>query len=59
MESVARLHPLIGGNKRTTWTPMALTFWINGYRHNISAYATFDHVMGWRQVASRWMTSRD
>ena len=29
MQSVARFHPLIDGNKRTAWTLMVLTLWIN------------------------------
>nr|WP_246295991.1 Fic family protein [Arthrobacter wenxiniae] len=32
LESVARFHPLIDGNKRTAWTLMALFLWINGHR---------------------------
>ena len=32
LESVARFHPLIVGNKRTAWTLMVLLLWINGYR---------------------------
>jgi death-on-curing protein len=31
LESVARFHPLIDGNKRTAWTLMVLLLWINGY----------------------------
>jgi death-on-curing protein len=46
MESVARLHPLIDGNKRTAWTLMVLTLWINGCRHDFSPDAAFDLVVG-------------
>lgn len=46
LESVARFHPLIDGNKRTAWTLMVLLLWINGYRHNFSADDAFDLVVG-------------
>lgn len=46
MESVARFHPLIDGNKRTAWTLMVLMLWINGYRHDFSTDAAFDLVVG-------------
>jgi death-on-curing protein len=45
MESVARFHPLIDGNKGTAWM-MVLMFWVNGYRHDFSTYAAFDLVVG-------------
>lgn len=46
LESVARFHPLIDGNKRTAWTLMVLMLWINGYRHNFSTDEGFDLVVG-------------
>ncbi len=46
LESVARFHPLIDGNKRTAWTLMVLLLWINGYRHDFSAGEGFDLVVG-------------
>lgn len=46
LESVARFHPLIDGNKRTAWTLMVLMLWINGYRHDFSADEGFDLVVG-------------
>lgn len=46
LESVARFHPLIDGNKRTAWTLMVLLLWINGYRHDFSAEEGFDLVVG-------------
>ncbi|MBT2597475.1 Fic family protein [Arthrobacter sp. ISL-72] len=46
MESVARFHPLIDGNKRAAWTLMVLMFWINGYRHDFSTDAAFNLVDG-------------
>ncbi|GAA3315839.1 type II toxin-antitoxin system death-on-curing family toxin [Arthrobacter ramosus] len=46
LESVARFHPLIDGNKRTAWTLMVLLLWINGYRHNFSTEEGFDLVLG-------------
>ncbi|MEZ2388212.1 type II toxin-antitoxin system death-on-curing family toxin [bacterium RCC_150] len=46
LESVARFHPLIDGNKRTAWTLMVLLLWINGYRHNFNTEEGFDLVVG-------------
>jgi death-on-curing protein len=46
MESVARFHPLIDGNKRTAWTLMVLMLWINGYRHDFGTDEAFDLVVG-------------
>jgi death on curing protein len=46
LESVARFHPLIDGNKRTAWTLMVLLLWINGYRHDFSTDEGFDLVVG-------------
>ncbi|MBG0741361.1 type II toxin-antitoxin system death-on-curing family toxin [Paeniglutamicibacter antarcticus] len=46
LESVARFHPLIDGNKRTAWTLMILLLWINGYRHDFSTDDAFDLVVG-------------
>lgn len=45
LESVARFHPLIDGNKRTAWTLMVLMLWINGYRHDFSTDEGFDLVV--------------
>jgi death on curing protein len=46
LESVTRFHPLIDGNKRTGWTLMVLTLWINGYRHDFNTKEAFDLVLG-------------
>jgi death-on-curing protein len=46
LESVARFHPLIDGNKRTAWTLMVLLLWINGYRHNFTSDEAFELVVG-------------
>jgi death-on-curing protein len=46
LESVARFHPLVDGNKRTAWTLMVLMLWINGYRHDFSTDAALDLVVG-------------
>lgn len=46
LESVARFHPLIDGNKRTAWTLMVLLLWINGYRHSFATDEGFDLVVG-------------
>lgn len=46
LESVARFHPLIEGNKHMAWTLMVLLLWINGYRHDFSTDAAFNLVVG-------------
>ncbi len=46
LESTARFHPLIDGNKRTAWTLMVLLLWINGYRHDFTTDEGFDLVVG-------------
>lgn len=46
LESVARFHPLLDGNKRTAWTLMVLFLWINGHKHNFSTDEGFDLVVG-------------
>jgi death-on-curing protein len=46
MESVARNHALIDGNKRTAWTLMLLFLWINRFRHEMDADTAFDLVLG-------------
>ncbi|WP_427007978.1 type II toxin-antitoxin system death-on-curing family toxin [Pseudarthrobacter sp. H2] len=56
MESVARFHPLIDGNKRTAWTLMVLMLWINGYRHDFTTHAAFDLVVG---VAAGYVSLED
>jgi death-on-curing protein len=46
LESLARNHPLIDGNKCTAWTLMVLVLWINGYRHEMPTDTAFDLVLG-------------
>lgn len=46
LESVARFHPLIDGNKRTAWTLMVLLLWINGFKHDFTTNQGFDLVVG-------------
>ncbi|MBG0738949.1 type II toxin-antitoxin system death-on-curing family toxin [Paeniglutamicibacter antarcticus] len=46
LESAVRNHPLVDGNKRTSWTLMVLFLWINGYRHNFGTNDAFDLVVG-------------
>ncbi|YCK79646.1 type II toxin-antitoxin system death-on-curing family toxin (plasmid) [Arthrobacter sp. D3-18] len=46
LESVARFHPIIDGNKRTAWTLMALLLWVNGYRHDFTTDEGFELVVG-------------
>jgi death-on-curing protein len=56
MESVARFHPLIDGNKRTAWTLMVLMLWINGSRHDFTTDEAFNLVVG---VAAGDITLQD
>lgn len=46
LESVARFHSLIDGNRRTAWTLMVLMLWINGYRHDFTVDEGFALVLG-------------
>ncbi|HWH97572.1 MAG TPA: type II toxin-antitoxin system death-on-curing family toxin, partial [Pseudolysinimonas sp.] len=46
LESLARNHPLIDGNKRTAWTLTVLFLWVNGYRHKMPTDTAFDVVLG-------------
>ncbi|MGO4385670.1 type II toxin-antitoxin system death-on-curing family toxin [Specibacter sp. RAF43] len=46
LDSVARFHPLLDGNKRTAWTLMVSFLWINGHKHNFSTDEAFDLVLG-------------
>ncbi|MGJ3192165.1 type II toxin-antitoxin system death-on-curing family toxin [Paenarthrobacter sp. FR1] len=56
LESVARFHPLIDGNKRTAWTLMVLLLWVNGYKHDFTTDKGFKLVVG---VASGTIELRD
>lgn len=51
LESLARNHPLIDGNKRLAWTLTVLLCWINGYSHDFGADEAFDLVLGVAQGA--------
>ncbi|WP_369046806.1 type II toxin-antitoxin system death-on-curing family toxin [Sinomonas sp. P10A9] len=53
LESVARNHALIDGNKRTAWTLTVLFLWINGFGHAFSTDEAFDLVVG---VAAKRLT---
>ena len=46
LESTARNHALIDGNKRTAWTLMVVFLGLNGYRHNFPTDVAFDLVVG-------------
>ena len=46
LESVARNHALLDGNKRTAWALMVLFLWINGYQHDFDTDTAFDLVSG-------------
>lgn len=46
LESLARHHALIDGNKRTAWTLMVAFLGLNGYRHDFDTDTAFDLVVG-------------
>lgn len=46
LESLARNHALIDGNKLTAWTLMVVFLGLNGYRHDFTTDAAFDLVVG-------------
>ncbi|WP_104092087.1 type II toxin-antitoxin system death-on-curing family toxin [Arthrobacter sp. GMC3] len=46
LDSVARFHPLLDGNKRTAWTLMVSILWINGFKHNFATNDAFDLALG-------------
>lgn len=51
LESLARNHPLVDGNKRLSWTLMILFCWINGHAHDFGTDEAFDLVLGVAQGA--------
>lgn len=51
LESLARNHPLIDGNKRLSWTLTVLFRWINGFAHDFGTDDAFDLVLGVAQGA--------
>jgi death-on-curing protein len=46
LESLARNHTLVDGNKRIAWTLMVLFLWINGFRHDFATDVGFALVVG-------------
>lgn len=46
MHSVINNHPMIDGNKRTSWLLMVSFIWINGYQHNMTTEIGFDLTLG-------------
>lgn len=46
MHSVIKNHPMIDGNKRTSWTLMVAYLKINNYSHNMTADEGFDLTLG-------------
>lgn len=46
LESLARNHPVIDGNKRTAWTTLVAFLWINGFRPAMSTDAAFELIVG-------------
>ncbi|PZU40813.1 MAG: death-on-curing protein [Microbacterium sp.] len=46
LESVVRNRAFVDGNKRSGWTLTVAFLWVNGYRHDFTADAAFDLVVG-------------
>ena len=46
MHSIVKNHPMIDGNKRTSWVLMVSFLWINGYKHDMTAEIGFDLTLG-------------
>ena len=46
MHSVIKNHPMIDGNKRTSWTLMVTFLWLNGFKHNMSTVEGFELTLG-------------
>jgi death-on-curing protein len=46
MHSIIKNHPMIDGNKRTSWVLMVSFLWINGYRHNMDTATGFELTLG-------------
>jgi death-on-curing protein len=52
LESAARNHPLVDGNKRTSWTLMVLFLWLNGYPYD---FTTDDAFVPRRRTGHPWL----
>lgn len=46
LESMARNHGMIDGNKRTGWLATVAFLWINGQRHDLDTDGVVDLVVG-------------
>ena len=46
MHSVIKNHPLIDGNKRTSWILMSAFLQLNGFQHNMDTDTGFDLTLG-------------
>jgi death-on-curing protein len=46
MHSIIKNHPMIDGNKRTSWVLMVSFLWINGYQHNMNTATGFELTLG-------------
>jgi death-on-curing protein len=46
MHSIIKNHPMIDGNKRTSWLLMVSFLWINGFQHKMSTETGFDLTLG-------------
>lgn len=46
MHSVIKNHPLIDGNKRTSWILMSVFMQLNGLKHNMDTDTGFDLTLG-------------
>lgn len=46
MQSIIKNHPMIDGNKRTSWLLMVTFLWINGYQHDMTTEEGFALTLG-------------
>lgn len=46
LESLARNHLLVDGNKRTSWRLMVMFLWLNGFRHDFTTDEGFELIIG-------------
>jgi death-on-curing protein len=46
MHSIIKNHPMIDGNKRTSWLLMVSFIWINGFQHNMNTETGFELTLG-------------
>lgn len=46
MHSIIKNHPMIDGNKRTSWLLMVSCLWINGFQHDMTTDEGFSLTLG-------------